>query len=135
MRVLPADLKSVMPPPEGKRWLFPQSKFLRQETREPLQVLEPDDTAYQTACTRFEFLASMIAMDDDTQQMRLPWVGEFMDDVHWEYDTSMANTIKAELTPNWPLLQAGAFGGDVERAQTAYERLVEWRAKNPQLRW
>ncbi|MEV8547702.1 SIR2 family protein [Streptomyces sp. NPDC051572] len=129
MRVLATDLKSVMPPAEGRIWRFPQSRFLRQETREPLRVLEPDDTAYQTACTRFEFLTSMIAMDDEAENMRFPWVGHFIDDTHWEYDTSMANTIKTELTPNWPLLRAGAFGGDMERAQAAYERLVEWRAK------
>jgi hypothetical protein len=53
----------------------------------------------------------------------------------WDYDTSIANTIKAELTPSWPLLRAGAFGGDLERAQAAYERLAEWRAQNPRLHW
>ncbi|MFF5147826.1 SIR2 family protein [Streptomyces sp. NPDC013157] len=134
VRILAADLNSVMPLPDRQGQRFPQSALLRQEAREPLQVIEPDDTAYQTACTRFEFLASLIAMDDDTQTS-LPWIGQFIDDAHWEYDTSIANTIKAELTPNWPLLRAGAFGGDVKRAQAAYERLVEWRAQNPRLHW
>jgi hypothetical protein len=133
--VLPGDLGSAMPVPIGKRWRFPQSHFLRKETREPLRVIEPDDTAYQAACTRFEFLASLIAMDDGTQTVHFPWIGEFLNDVHWEYNTSMANTIKAELTPNWPLLRAGAFGGDLERAQAAYQSLAQWRAQNPQFRW
>ncbi|MET9905179.1 hypothetical protein [Streptomyces sp. NPDC006446] len=130
VRVLPADLSSVMPPPDGQRWRFPQSTFLRQEVREPLKSIEPDDTAYKAACTRFEFLASLISMDNDTQNPGFPWIGEFLSDEHWEYDTSIANTIKAELTPSWPLLRAGAFGGDVGRAQAAYERLVQWRAQN-----
>ncbi|MFF8024771.1 SIR2 family protein [Streptomyces sp. NPDC007896] len=134
VRILAADLNSVMPPPDRQTWRFPQSTFLRQEAREPLKSIEPDDAAYQTACTRFEFLASLIAMDDDTQT-RPPWIGEFVNDVHWKYDTSIANTIKAELTPNWPLLRAGAFGGNVERAQAAYEHLIQWRAQNPRLRW
>ncbi|MFI8301370.1 SIR2 family protein [Streptomyces nigra] len=133
--VLQGDLNSVMPSPEGKRWLLPESLLLRKETREPLQVIEPDDTAYQAACTRFEFLASMIAMDHPIERRRFPWVGEFLSDEHWEYDTSIANTIKSELTPDWPLLRAGAFGGDPERAQTAHERLTQWRAQNPQFHW
>jgi hypothetical protein len=135
VRVLAADLSSVMPPPEGQSWRFPQSRFLRRETREPLQIIEPDDAAYQTACTRFEFLTSLIAMDNDAQNPGLPWIGEFVNDVHWEYNTSIANTIKEELTVSWPLLRAGAFGGDLERAKTAYERLTQWRAQNPSLRW
>ncbi|MFD5519614.1 SIR2 family protein [Streptomyces sp. NPDC127066] len=130
VRVLPADLSSVMPPPDGRKWRFPQSTFLRQEAREPLKSIEPDNTAYETACTRFEFLASLISMDNDTQNSAFPWIGQFISDLHWEYDTSIANTIKAELTPSWPLLRAGAFGGDVGRAQAAYERLVQWRAQN-----
>lgn len=133
--VLQGDLSSVMPPPEGERWLLPEGSFLRKETREPLQVIEPDDTAYQAACTRFEFLASMIAMDHPTERRRFPWVGEFLSDEHWEYDTGIANTIKSELTPGWPLLRAGAFGGDTERAQAAHERLTQWRAQNPQFYW
>ncbi|MGW0799448.1 hypothetical protein [Streptomyces sp. NPDC002692] len=109
--------------------------MLQQETREPLHVIELDDTAYQTACTRFEFLTSLIAMDNDAQNRGLPWIGEFVNDAHWEYNTSVANTIKEELAASWPLLQAGAFGGDLERAKTAYERLTQWRAQNPSLHW
>ncbi|MFF3313531.1 SIR2 family protein [Streptomyces sp. NPDC002952] len=135
-RVLPGDLSSVMPPSEGMRWTVPlQDRFLRQETREPLQAIEPDDTAYQTACTRFEFLASLVALDNDAQSLGFPWIGEFLNDEHWEYDTGMAKTIKEELTHSWPLLRAGAFGGNLDRAQTAYERLVEWRARNPRYHW
>lgn len=77
----------------------------------------------------------MIAMDHPTERRRFPWVGEFLSDEHWEYDTGIANTIKSELTPGWPLLRAGAFGGDTERAQAAHERLTQWRAQNPQFYW
>ncbi|MFF6961667.1 SIR2 family protein [Streptomyces sp. NPDC008317] len=129
-RVLPGDLRDVCPPAPGNRWLYPQSHFLRQEAREPLRSLEPDDAAYKAACNRFEFLASMISMDDDVEHRRDPWAGEFLTGENWGHDSGLANTIGTELTAAWPLLQAGAFHGDVERAKAAHARLVEWRARN-----
>ncbi|MFJ9381616.1 SIR2 family protein [Streptomyces sp. NPDC101455] len=129
-RVLPNDLSEVCPPASGRRWLYPQGRLLWQEVRDPLRLIEPDDAAYKAACSRFEFLASMIAMDHDDEYRRNPWPGEFFTGENWGHDSNLATTIEQELTPAWPLLQAGAFSGDLDRAKAAYTRVVEWRAKN-----
>ncbi|ULR48395.1 hypothetical protein [Streptomyces deccanensis] len=129
-RVLPGELREVCPPEPGRKWLYPQSRLLRQEVRDPIRPIEPDDTAYKAACSRFEFLASMIAMDDDDEYRRDPWPGEFLTGEYWGHDSGVARTIEQELTPAWPLLQAGAFSGDLDRAKAAYTRLIEWRAQN-----
>ncbi|KMS89910.1 MULTISPECIES: hypothetical protein [Streptomyces] len=44
----------------------------------------------------------------------------------------LAATIEAELTDTWPLLRAGAFGGELSRAQKSLAALTEWKAKHGQ---
>ncbi|WP_344016886.1 SIR2 family protein [Kitasatospora atroaurantiaca] len=127
-RILRGDLKEVCPPPSGQSYKYPQSHLLRQEAREPLSLVEPDDAAYQAACDRFEFLASMVSIDATSEHGQYPWPGEFL--LNWGYETGLAGTIAQELTPAWPLLQGGAFGGDLEHAKKAYTDLVAWRAQN-----
>ncbi|MFD8597557.1 SIR2 family protein [Kitasatospora sp. NPDC059646] len=130
-RVIPGDLKEVCPPTPGNRWAYPQSHLLRQEIREPLRLVEPDDNAYQAACNRFEFLASMIAIDAVSEEWRRePWPGEFLLGDNWGYEQGLAGAIQQEITPAWPLLQAGAFGGDPERATAAYNQLVQWKQQH-----
>ncbi|GGV01779.1 hypothetical protein GCM10010502_65470 [Kitasatospora aureofaciens] len=59
-----------------------------------------------------------------------PWPGEFLNGSNWGHERGLAGTIQQEITPAWPLLRAGAFGGDPRRATTAYNRLVQWRQQN-----
>ncbi|EKX62639.1 hypothetical protein [Streptomyces ipomoeae] len=94
--------------------------------------MEPDDTAYTAAFHRFEFLASLIALDTEHEFLANPWPGEFLLESAWGYDqVGLAPDIAREITPSWPLLQAGAFGGKVERAEIALEALVEYRSRRP----
>ncbi|MFJ9711626.1 hypothetical protein [Streptomyces sp. NPDC101234] len=110
--------------------MYPQSNWLKDTLREPFQLVEPSDIAHQDACSRFEFLTSMIAVDNDEDFRAVPWSGEFFLDSIWGYDgNGLAATIEAELTDTWPLLGAGAFGGELSRAQKSLATLTEWKAK------
>lgn len=131
MRVLDGQvLGQLHKPPNGQEWLYPSSRLLRAEVREPLRKIEPDDDAYSAACDRFEFLASLIALDAvQNPDLGAPWPGEFLLDSTWNYDHGLASRAQQEIVPGWPLLQAGAFGGEVDHARAALTALAEWRAK------
>ncbi|MFI9118818.1 caspase domain-containing protein [Streptomyces bikiniensis] len=118
----------------GARYIYPQSHYLREELREPFRAIEPDDSAYMEACNRFEFLASLIAMDVEPAALAAPWSGEFFLDSNWGYDEfGLAGEIAGEIDSSWPLLETSAFGSDYERAKNAFEALADFRAKHP--RW
>ncbi|MDX3078649.1 hypothetical protein PV364_41065, partial [Streptomyces sp. MI02-7b] len=127
-------INKIDTPPSGGRWHYPQSHFIRQVLRDPFRLVEPDDHAYGNAFNRFEFLTSLIAMDQEDDFLANPWPGEFLLDPNWGYaDNSLAADAEREMTPAWPLLQSGAFGGDLERGKKALQALIEYRAKHP--RW
>ncbi|MFF9378859.1 hypothetical protein ACF1BB_30615 [Streptomyces griseoluteus] len=70
-------------------------------------------------------------MDNGKDFRAVPWSGEFFLDHIWGYDGSgLAATVEAELTDTWPLLRAGAFGGELSRAQKSRAALTEWKAKH-----
>ncbi|MFJ8004043.1 SIR2 family protein [Streptomyces fagopyri] len=135
-RVLLADgMHGMHPSANGGRFLYPQSNWLKNTLREPFRLIEPSDSAYSEACTRFEFLASMVAMDTDNEFFAYPWAGEFLLDSAWGYDgNGLSTTIEAELTDTWPLLRAGAFGGELARAQKSLAALTAWKNKHAR-RW
>jgi hypothetical protein len=115
----------------GGKLLYPQSNWLKDTLREPFRLVEPSDAAYREACSRFEFLISMIAMDTDHEFRAYPWAGEFLLHSTWGWDnTGLASSIGKELSDTWPLLQADAFGGSLERAQHVHAALVTWRNTN-----
>ncbi|WP_406490491.1 SIR2 family protein [Streptomyces sp. NBC_01604] len=117
---------------QGNGYFYPQSHWLKDELREPFRLVEPSDHAYLEVCTRFEYLTSMIAMDEGRDTRVYPWAGEFLLDDIWEYDRpDLSSSIEHELTAAWPLLRAGAFGGDVAHAKAAHQALSEWRAMHP----
>lgn len=110
----------------GNKWIHPQGPLLRREGREPLRSIEPSDAAYETACDRFEFLASLVAVGQGDQ----PWPGMYLFASHWGHEEhGLAATIAHEISPTWPLIEAGAFE-DVENAETAYKNLAERRTHN-----
>ncbi|MER6394243.1 SIR2 family protein [Streptomyces sp. NPDC001523] len=132
IQVLNTDAMHVLHPAgEGRTFHYPQSKWLMDTLREPFRLVEPNDIAYREASARFEFLASMIAMDTENSFLAYPWAGEFLSDSVWGYaNDGLSARIEAELTETWPLLTAGAFGGDLPRAQAALAKLIDWRGKN-----
>ncbi|WP_422762676.1 SIR2 family protein [Lysinibacillus sp. NPDC056220] len=132
LRVIePEGINNISRSSGGNGWLYPQSHWLKDELREAFRLVEPSDIAYREACSRFEFLASMTAMDSDNEVFAYPWAGEFFLDSFWGYDdVGLTASVERELSDSWPLLRAGAFGGDLARAQAAHAALVDWRAKN-----
>ncbi|MFD9419491.1 SIR2 family protein [Streptomyces goshikiensis] len=132
IRVLDTDaMRHLHTAGTGGSRLYPQSKWLKETLREPFRLVEPNDIVYREACARFEFLASMIALDTDNDYLADPWAGEFFLDSTWGYDNNgLVATIEAELAFAWPLLIAGAFGGKLPRAQTALAKLTEWKRKH-----
>jgi SIR2-like domain len=112
--------------PNGAAWVYPQSHHLRAASREALRELEPDDEAYAAACDRLEYLASLVTMGDADNYGRLPWAGEFILGSHLNV---VATQVEKELAPGWPLLEGGAFGGDLDQAKAAREALHAWIAQ------
>ncbi|WP_329182704.1 hypothetical protein [Actinacidiphila glaucinigra] len=102
--------------------------------RDAFRLVEPDDNAYGNAFNRFEFLTSLIALDQEHAFLATPWRGEFLLDSNWGHaDNGLAADVEREMTPAWSLLQGGAFGGDIERGKKALQALIEYRAEQP--RW
>ncbi|MFE6461122.1 SIR2 family protein [Streptomyces cinereoruber] len=121
-------MHQVHPAKNGRKHPHPQSDWLKETLREPFRLVEPSDIAYREACARFEFLASMIAMDAHPDLLAEPWSGEFFFDHIWGFNgDGLAAAIEAELTDAWPLLAAGAFGGDLSRAKNALVKLTAKR--------
>ncbi len=117
--------------PAGTGGGYSQSSLLRQECREALRAIEPDDDLYRSACDRFELLASMVAMDIDRSFIAQPWSGEFFFEARWgRADVGLAKRIADEISATWPLLRRGAFDGQPERAQAALTALGEFRDKH-----
>ncbi|WP_327417114.1 hypothetical protein [Streptomyces sp. NBC_01233] len=131
VRILNTDgLHDMHHAENGNKFLYPQSNWVKDTLREPFRLVEPSDVAYREACARFEFLASMIAMDTAKPAFANPWAGEFFLDATWGYEgNGLAAVIEAELIDTWPLLRAGAFGGQLSRAQKALTSLSEWRSQ------
>jgi hypothetical protein len=62
----------------GTQWKYPASTALREDAREPLRNLAPDDAAYHQACDRLELLVSALLLTDfgpTPLSGRQPWRG------------------------------------------------------------
>jgi SIR2-like protein len=116
----------VIPNADEARRRYPESHHIRAASRHALRELEPDDEAYEAACDRLEYLASLVSMDGAAFG-RLPWTGEFL----LEERRNVAAQVEKELAPGWPLLEGGAFGGDLDRAKAVREALQDWMRNQP----
>lgn len=101
------------------RW--PASRYLRASCQLALAGLA-DEREYRAAFDRYEFLRGMIEVTYGPPYGREAGIGEFV-----------TRNIPAvdEITEGWPLLTTGAFGGDVEVARSAYERLILQIGRQP----
>jgi hypothetical protein len=108
---------------------YPASRLLRQTCREPLRLIEPDDEAYWKACDRLEYLVSLTQITAEHDWLRNPWLGEFYGERQILAGFPLADQVRSELTPDWPLVQAGLFT-DVDQATEAVDRLSTWLSEN-----
>lgn len=114
---------------DGQNRRYPHSRLIREQAREPLAALEPDDEAYNAACSRLEFLATMLAFDHAIAPYDVAtWHGEFLLGRGFN---QLSEQISQEIGPGWPLLEAGAFGGDAEIARLTLDSVRDWAAKLP----
>ena len=79
-----------------------------------------DDREYTAAFDRYEFLRGMLEIAHGQHQSAA--LGDFVT----RADAPAGNLPDAdEITDQWPLIAAGAFGRDVASAADAYARLTE----------
>lgn len=117
--VLDYRLVDRMPKWGGAEVRFGLSKHLRMTIRPVFGDLL-DDAEFAVAFERFEYLRSMIEADLGHE----PALGEYAS-VAGTMPPSIGRVIQREIRgagPSWPLLRAGAFGGEVQRALDAAER-------------
>lgn len=123
--VLNGDWLNGMPRWGGTRYIYPASRLLRVEAREPVRTLLPDSEVYDAACDRLECLASFVACDPASGRRNLPWMGEFIINGQYAHDGhGLAPEIAEEIDDQWPML--AAFDGDIERASKAATAAVEF---------
>lgn len=106
---------------EPKRYYYPASRLLREDSREPLRQLLPGDEDYNAACDRLECLASLVAVDAAREPSRhVPWMGEFILEGRFDRDgNGLVAQIANEIGADWWMMTA--FDGDVDRAVKAAE--------------
>lgn len=109
----------------GAEFLYPASRLLRVDGREPVRTLLPDDDDYEAACDRLECLASYVAVDADREPSRhVPWMGEFILDSRSDREgNGLAVQVMHEIDDGWPML--AAFDNNVARARKAALRTIE----------
>jgi hypothetical protein len=122
-RVLPrGDVMRLLPQlagPGGGRPSWPASQYLRVSCRSAMEEMT-DDREYTAAFDRYEFLRGMLEIAHGQHQSAA--LGEFVT----RAGAPAGNLPDAdEITDQWPLIAAGAFGRDVASAADAYVRLTE----------
>lgn len=119
--------------PGFERHLTPLSDRLFDVLREPLRPLIPDDVRYQRAFDRFEFLWSLMHVD----QMKMAgetvwvpfgayiwrsWVGGLRDWTESGFNCAAeVNEVIEKQNTDWPLLKTGFFGSSIDRLRGAFE--------------
>src|SRR5205823_7708282 len=130
------DLDGVIAGSVPRRYT-PVSDFLWTALREVMRYQLPDDVDYTEKFDRLEFLLALLAMDTElvgkSSQLWLPgpWYGSFT----WR-DRSSRPTLEERihseyqnLGEQWPPMLAGFFDGSPERAEVAFDSLLEEIAK------
>lgn len=124
------DLRTAQFLPDQARNHFPISNYLLGSLREPLHRIIPVDDEYEAAFDRFEYMIGLIIEDARSQQPQDIWshgpVGNFNRN---RYSTTCTpplwDRIKTEAEQagaDWGPIQAGIFGGSIERFTTAEKR-------------
>ncbi len=114
----------------------PASDYLHDRLRSNFSHLIPDDDAYTAAFDRLEILLGVLAADAKARAAATgtyadgPWFGSFT----WR-DRRAQKTLEErtqedllEQGDGSPILQAGLFGGDLDRAVSAFASFIEGAA-------
>lgn len=116
---------------DKQRWFTPLSDHIFSVLREPLRAYLDDDLEYDEAFDRFEFIRALVELDSGNPLGGWPTIGRF----GWKisrFDGGIRRLVSAEISrfqQKWPPLQAGMFGGDLNRLVTAQKKLDEQLGK------
>ena len=115
-------------PPNERRRYAPVSEFLHVRCQKWIRALYPDAEAYDLAFDRFEYVAAMLARDDEAESGGHSFYGRWMwrtGKAEWRGGVpDVRQVIDAEIERHgdaWPYLQAGLFGGSLARLRELKE--------------
>ncbi|MCH7471495.1 SIR2 family protein [bacterium] len=118
---------------------MPLSEHLFGVLREPLKKVIPSDSDYEETFDRFEYLLGLVVSDARQQKKRIPAapIGKFaLEYVFNDRDAKdICSLVQEEIVNkgnDWPLLQAGLFGGDLERLLESKAKFDDWMRKYAQ---
>jgi hypothetical protein len=137
-RVVESDVINVMSRWNGQRWLYPQSHLLRDELREPLREILPDDEEYAWANDRYEYriaLAQMVVTKEDVFSYRSA-PGEFIGEWKWDRHTGQPTSEiefrdiadrSGDEWPWWPFLSGReGLDGTLTSLREDLAKLQKW---------
>jgi hypothetical protein len=117
----------------GRTDKLPMSEYLYTGLRANLQDHLPADADYEQAFNRFEYLLALTFLDLEQEGWCPP--GRFIYNLLHNRD-NVVDMFRHEATQSgasWPPLQAGLFGGLVERFDAADQALRAYLRQNPRL--
>ncbi len=108
MKVLDPDLVNRLPRWNGQKWLYPLSHLVREDLREPLRDLLPDDDDYRQAFDAYEYRAALLVhVSQDVPGAFRAGPGEYVARGRWRDGRPEAEREFAEL-----LARSGYEWGD-----------------------
>jgi hypothetical protein len=124
-RVILADVAARMPQDQPNRVPSqPASHYLRMSCRAALADVT-DDREYKTAFDRYEFLRGMLEIHY-TREKRAA-LGEFVG----RFGATRSVPDADQIDDQWPLVAAGGFDGDPEKARGAHAAVVQQISQTP----
>jgi len=103
------------------------TEYLFAALREPLRKHVSIDTDYEASFNRFEYFVALTVLDMTHDQDGWFPPGRFA--YLLRYQDNIVNQCRAEVSRlgvSWPPLQAGLFGGSIERFNAAEATLLDY---------
>lgn len=113
----------------------PMSDWLFATLREPLREIAPDDRLYERLFDRFEYLLALVHTDLDGQSNGPGRFSAPLGCFSWRYRREpqyISRIIQQEIESQqqaWLPLQAGLFGGSLERLRAVKAEFDDWLAR------
>ena len=136
-RVLDADDVNLLPRWGGGGWTYPISRLLKQDTRDVLRDLIPDDEQYAETFHGYEYRMSLVhaVTAEGSEYLYGPMQGEYVGETGWSWErpqvplAEVAFREAGDLSIDWPWIDF--LGGEDEQD----ERLVAHREKLAQFKY
>ncbi|WP_191932085.1 SIR2 family protein [Arthrobacter bussei] len=136
-RALDQDSVKLLPRYRNQRWIYPVSRLLREDTRDALSSLIPDDDQYIETFHGYEYRMSLVhaLTAKGTEYLHGPMPGEYVGERAWSRDqqdvplAELAFREAAGLAHEWPWVEAfGGLDGYEARLVAHREKLSQFKA-------